>query len=102
GAAAPGGPARPVVTGAVAAATAGRSAVDAVRLARRLGAAPDPSRLAWLLVLAGRRYALEAAADNVRRGWWPLLAAGGPPPAAAGGPRPPGPPPPPPGGGAGG
>ncbi|MBL7499809.1 glycosyltransferase [Frankia sp. CN7] len=78
-AAAPRGPARPVVTGAVAAATAGRSAVDAVRLARRLGAAPDPSRLAWLLVLAGRRYALEAAADNVRRGWWPLLAAAGPP-----------------------
>ena len=64
--------------GAVAAVTAGRGIVTAARLARRLAAAPHPRRLAWVMVLAGRRHALEAAADNVRRGWWPPLAASGP------------------------
>ncbi|OHV38280.1 mycofactocin system glycosyltransferase [Pseudofrankia sp. EUN1h] len=62
----------------VAAVTAIRSVVTAVRLARRLAAAPRPTRLAWVMVIAGRRYALEAAADNVRRGWWPVLATGRP------------------------
>ena len=77
-AAAPAGPARRTVAGAVAAATAGRDALVAARLSHRLTAAPRPGRLAWVLVLAGRRHALEAAADNIRRGWWPLLAASRP------------------------
>ncbi|ONH31300.1 mycofactocin system glycosyltransferase [Pseudofrankia asymbiotica] len=67
-------PHRREVSGAVAAVTVGRGAVTAVRLARRLAAAPRPNRLAWVMVIAGRRYALEAAADNIRRGWWPALA----------------------------
>ncbi|WP_307873634.1 MULTISPECIES: glycosyltransferase [unclassified Frankia] len=73
-AAAPAGPARRAVVGAVCVATAGRGVLTASRLARRLAAAPRPGRLAWVMVLAGRRYAVEAAADNIRRGWWPLLA----------------------------
>ncbi|MDT3446257.1 glycosyltransferase [Pseudofrankia sp. BMG5.37] len=67
-------PRRREVAGAAGAVTAVRSVVTAVRLARRLAAAPRPTRLAWVMVIAGRRYALEAAADNVRRGWWPALA----------------------------
>jgi GT2 family glycosyltransferase len=73
-AAAPAGPARRAVVGAVGVATAGRGVLTASRLARRLAAAPRPVRLAWVMVLAGRRFAVEAAADNIRRGWWPLLA----------------------------
>ncbi|ADP79073.1 glycosyl transferase family 2 [Pseudofrankia inefficax] len=73
-AAAPAGAARRAVVGAVGVATAGRGVLTASRLSRRLAAAPRPGRLAWVMVLAGRRYAVEAAADNIRRGWWPLLA----------------------------
>ncbi|WP_232303668.1 glycosyltransferase [Pseudofrankia sp. DC12] len=72
-AAVPAGPVRHAVVGAAGAATAGRGVLTASRLARRLAAAPRPGRLAWVMVLAGRRYAVEAAADNIRRGWWPLL-----------------------------
>jgi len=74
-AASPGGPRGRALTLAVAAATAGRAVRTASRLSPRLTAAPRPGRLAWVMVLAGRRFALEAAADNIRRGWWPPLVA---------------------------
>jgi len=77
-AAVPGGPRGRAVTLAVAAVTAGRAVRTASRLSRRLAAAPRPGRLAWVMVLAGRRFALEAAADNIRRGWWPPLVASRP------------------------
>jgi mycofactocin system glycosyltransferase len=64
--------------GLVAAITAGRGLLTAARLGRRLTAAPHPTRLAWVMVIAGRRYALAAAADNIRRGWWPALVPGRP------------------------
>jgi mycofactocin system glycosyltransferase len=77
-AAAPRGVARAAAAGAVTLLTAGRGAYSVARLSERLAAAPRPRRLAVVMLLAGRRFALESAADNVRRGWWPLLAASRP------------------------
>jgi mycofactocin system glycosyltransferase len=63
----------------VAAATAVWATGTARRLTRRLGSAPRPTRLAWALTAQGGRFAIEAAADNARRGWLPLLAGAGRP-----------------------